>query len=157
MVRVPMTQAGADKLRRRLREIKEFDRPKNVQDIEEARAHGDLKENAEYHAAKDKQGQLMAEMRMIEDRLSRAQIIDPASLSGDRVMFGATVTLLDLDKDEEVAYQIIGDDEADIKQSTIGVSAPISRGLIGKSVGDEARVKTPGGFREFEIISVVFK
>lgn len=155
--RVPMTARGAEQLRLRLKELKEFERPKNIQDIEDARAHGDLKENAEYHAAKDRQGMIMATIRDIEDKLARAQVIDPAGLSGDRVVFGATVTVLDLDKDEETTYYIVGEDEADLKNGMISVTAPFARALIGKSVGDEVVVKTPGGKRELEILAVRFE
>ena len=151
-----MTPNGMNQLRLRLREIKEVDRPQNVRDIEEARAHGDLSENAEYHAAKEKQGFLETELREIEDKISRAQIIDPSTLDGDRVVFGATVALLNLDTDEEVTYSIVGVEEADVKAGTISYKSPIARGLIGKEEGDEVVVQVPGGARTYEIVEVSF-
>ncbi len=151
-----VTRPGLLRLRQRLREIKEVDRPQNVRDIEDARAHGDLKENAEYHAAKERQGFLDGEMRGIEDKLSRAQVVDPLTLSGDRVVFGATVTVLNIDTDEEVTYQIVGEDESDIKLGRISYKAPLARALISKSEGDEVVFNAPGGARNFEIMEVTF-
>ena len=151
-----MTPNGMNQLRLRMREIKEVDRPQNVRDIEEARAHGDLSENAEYHAAKEKQGFLETELREIEDKISRAQVIDPSTLDGDRVVFGATVALLNLDTDEEVTYSIVGVEEADVKAGTISYKSPIARGLIGKEEGDEVVVQVPGGARTYEIVEVSF-
>lgn len=150
------TPRGLTLIRARLRQIKEHDRPENVTDIEEARAHGDLSENAEYHAAKDRQGMLDAELRGLEDRNSRAQAIDPATLSGDRVVFGATVTLLQDDSDEEVTYQIVGELEADIKEGSISYLSPLARALIGKEEGDETTFQAPGGARMYEIVGVTF-
>ena len=155
--RVPITVEGHKKLKAQLRHILEVDRPQNVRDIEIARSHGDLSENAEYHAAKEKQGILDAQKKNLEDRIGRAEIIDPASLSGERVVFGATVHLEDVDNDAEIVYQIVGDDEADPSQGRISISSPVSRALIGKEIGDEARVKTPGGIRCYEIMDVEFK
>ncbi len=155
--RVPITVEGHKKLKAQLRHILEVDRPQNVRDIEIARSHGDLSENAEYHAAKEKQGILDAQKKNLEDRIGRAEIIDPASLSGERVVFGATVHLEDMDNDAEIVYQIVGDDEADPSQGRISISSPVSRALIGKEIGDEARVKTPGGIRCYEIMDVEFK
>jgi len=157
MEKIFITVAGEKALRERLKAIKEFDRPKNIRDIEEARAHGDLSENAEYHAAKERQGQLDAEMRMIEDKLGRAETIDPTKLSGNRVVFGATVTLYDLDNDERVVYQVVGADEADPLQGRISYVAPIGKALIGKRVGDAVEVKAPGGIREYQVEEIEFK
>lgn len=153
---VPMTPAGAAKLREELSRLKE-ERPKISREIGIARDHGDLKENAEYHAAKERQGLVEAHIKDIEDKLSRAEIIDPTKLSGDRVRFGATVSLTNLDTDEESTYQIVGADEADLKNGTISISAPIARALIGKSTGDEVVVTLPGGKRRYEIGSIEFR
>ena len=153
---VPMTPGGAQKLRDELARLKE-ERPKISRAIGVAREHGDLKENAEYHAAKEQQGLVEARIKDIEDKLSRAEVIDPSKLSGDRVRFGAIVMLTNLDTDEESTYQIVGADEADLKNGTISVSAPLSRALIGKSTGDEVVVTLPGGKRRYEIGSIEFR
>ena len=153
---VPMTPGGAQKLRDELSRLKE-ERPKISRAIGTAREHGDLKENAEYHAAKEQQGLVEARIKDIEDKLSRAEVIDPTKLSGDRVRFGATVLLTNLDTEEENTYQIVGADEADLKNGTISVSAPLSRALIGKSTGDEVIVNLPGGTRRYEIGSIEFR
>jgi transcription elongation factor GreA len=152
---VPMTPGGAQKLREELTRLKE-ERPKISRAIGTAREHGDLKENAEYHAAKEQQGLNEARIKDIEDKLSRAEVIDPTKLSGDKVRFGATVLLTNLDTEEEITYQIVGADEADLKNGTISVSAPLSRALIGKSTGDEVVVNLPGGTRRYEIGSIEF-
>lgn len=152
----PMTIRGQKALLARLKEIKEVHRPQNVRDIEEARAHGDLSENAEYHAAKERQGLLDAELRNLEDKLSRAQVIDPATLGGDRVVFGAHVTVLNVDTDEEITYQIVGVDEADVKLGRVSYESPIARALIGKEEGDEVIVRAPGGDKDYEIVEVRF-
>jgi transcription elongation factor GreA len=152
----PMTPRGAQKLRDELARLKE-ERPKISREIGIAREHGDLKENAEYHAAKDRQGMVEAQIKDIEDKLARAEIIDPAKLSGDRVRFGATVKVTNLDTDEETSYQIVGADEADINQGMISVSAPLARALIGKSVGDEVVVTLPAGKRRYEIAEIDFR
>jgi len=151
-----MTPAGAQKLREELARLKE-ERPKISREIGVAREHGDLKENAEYHAAKERQGLVEARIKDIEDKLARAEIIDPAKLSGDRVRFGACVTLTNLDNDEETAYQIVGADEADINAGTISISAPLARALIGKSVGDEVVINLPAGKRRYEIAKIDFR
>jgi transcription elongation factor GreA len=151
-----MTPQGAQRLREELVRLKE-ERPKISREIGVAREHGDLSENAEYHAAKERQGMVEARIKDIEDKLARAEIIDPLKLSGDRVRFGATVTLTNLDSDEESTYQIVGADEADLNQGTISVSAPLSRALIGKSTGDEVEVRLPGGTRRYEIASIEFR
>ncbi len=151
-----VTPEGLERLKARLKQIKEFDRPQNVRDIEEARAHGDLRENAEYHAAKERQGFLEGEMRSLEDKIARSQVVDPSTLSGEKVVFGATVKLLNQDTDEEVIYRIVGEDEADTKSGSISYKAPIARAIIGKSLGDEVVFNAPGGARKYEIIDVSF-
>jgi transcription elongation factor GreA len=152
-----MTPQGYQKLREELKRIKEVERPQNIRDLEEARGHGDLSENAEFDAAKDRQGFLEQRMIELENKLARAQVIDPATLSGGRVVFGATVTLVDQDTDKEVVYTIVGEDESDVKQGKISLKSPIARALIGKHVDDLARVQTPGGEKEYEVVSVEFK
>ena len=151
-----MTLSGVARLKAELKHLKTVERGKNVRDIEEARAHGDLSENAEYHAAKDKQGQLDGRMRFLEDAIARSEVIDIAKFSGDQVKFGATVTLSDEDNGNEVKYRIVGEMEADLKQGRISVTSPIARALIGREVGDEVRVQAPGGPRGYEILSVEF-
>lgn len=151
-----MTPQGAQKLRDDLARLKE-ERPKISREIGIAREHGDLKENAEYHAAKDRQGMVEAHIKDIEDKLARAEIIDPSKLSGDRVRFGAHVTVTNLDTDEETVYQIVGADEADINVGKISVSAPLARALIGKSIGDEVVVNLPAGKRRYEIAEIDFR
>jgi transcription elongation factor GreA len=152
-----MTKAGADRLREELARLKKVDRPKIIAAIAEARAHGDLKENAEYHAAREQQGFIEGRIRHLEYSISHAQVIDVAKLNpGDRVVFGATVTLADQDSGEETTYQIVGDVEADIKHNRIAVSSPISRALIGREVGDEVVVRAPAGEREYEIVDVEY-
>jgi transcription elongation factor GreA len=150
-----MTPRGAQLLNEELARLK-ADRSKISADIGTAREHGDLSENAEYHAAKERQGLNEAKIRDIEDKLSRAEIIDPKTLSGDRVKFGATVTLTNLDTDEEVTYQIVGADEADIDRGLISISAPLARSLIGRTIGDEIVVKLPGGDRRYELGNVEY-
>src|SRR6188472_1597217 len=153
--KVPMTPAGAQKLRDELVRLKE-ERPKISREIGIARDHGDLSENAEYHAAKERQGLCEARIKDIEDKLARAEVIDPTKLSGDRVRFGATVVVTNLDTDEETTYQIVGADEADINQGLISISAPLARALIGKTLGDEVVVMLPAGTRRYEIGGVEF-
>lgn len=151
----PITAAGAARLRAELEELKTVKRPAVIEAIAEARAHGDLKENAEYAAAREQQGFIEGRIKQLEGELSHAQIIDVAKLAaGDKVVFGATVTLLDTRNDQEVTYQIVGDLEADIKQRLIAISSPIARALIGKHEGDEVTLEAPGGTHEFEILSV---
>ncbi|TNE67767.1 MAG: transcription elongation factor GreA [Alphaproteobacteria bacterium] len=153
--KVPMLMEGFRRLEAELKNLKSVERPSVVQAIEEARAHGDLSENAEYHAAKERQGHIEGRIMELEGKLSRAQVIDPTSLSGDKVVFGATVTLLDED-DEEVVYQIVGADEGDVKAGRISYQSPIARALIGRTVGAEVEVKTPGGERYYEIMKLEF-
>ncbi|MDH5493247.1 MAG: transcription elongation factor GreA [Myxococcales bacterium] len=150
MDRVPMTPQGHAALKAELRALKN-QRPKIAQEIETAREHGDLKENAEYHAAKEKQGMIEARIADIEDKLTRADVIDPAVLGGDRVKFGATVELEEIESGKSVTYRIVGADEADIKNGTISVTSPVARALINREVGDEVRVHAPGGLRLYEI------
>lgn len=158
MSKTPMTIRGAEALRQELNELKTVARPKVIAAIAEARAHGDLKENAEYAAAREQQGFIEGRIKEIEAKLSNAQIIDVASLNaGGKVVFGATVQVLDLSTDEEHLYQIVGEDEADIREGRISVTSPIARAFIGKSEGDEVQVPTPGGQREFEILEVRYE
>jgi transcription elongation factor GreA len=156
MAKFPMTPRGQQLLRDELKRLREVERPKNVRDIEEARAHGDLKENAEYHAAKERQGFIEGRSREIEAILAQAEIIDPARLSGSKVVFGATVRLTDTDTTEEVTYTIVGDYEADIKEKRIAVSAPLARAMIGREQGDTVSLKTGKGTREYQITEVRF-
>jgi transcription elongation factor GreA len=155
MNKVPLTVRGAETLRNELNELKTVKRPAVIAAIAEARAHGDLKENAEYHAAREQQGFIEGRIKDIDAKLSHAQIIDVTSINAEgRVIFGATIDVIDLGSDEEVTYQIVGEDEADIQQGLISVNSPIARGLIGKEEGDVAEINTPGGQREFEILEV---
>ena len=155
MSKVPLTVRGAEKLREELNELKKVARPKIIKAIAEARSHGDLRENAEYHAAREQQGFVEGRIRDIESKLSHAQIIDVTTLDArGRVVFGATVDVVDVDTDEENTYQIVGEDEADIKTGLISVTSPIARALIGRSEGDVAGVETPAGSRELEILDV---
>ncbi len=156
--RVPITVVGAEKLREELRRLKQEERPRVINAIAEAREHGDLKENAEYHAAREEQGFIEARIADIEGKLSNAQIIDVREIDGGgRVVFGATVDLLDLGEDKEVSYRIVGEDEADIKQGLVSVNSPIARALIGKEEGQEVTVETPGGQREYELLEVRYE
>jgi transcription elongation factor GreA len=157
MSKIPITTAGAEKLRNELHELKTIQRPAIVTAIAEARAHGDLSENAEYHAAKERQGFIEGRISEVEAKLGNAQIIDPSTLNADgRCVFGATVELEDVKGGETVTYQIVGDDEADIKQGKISISSPIARALIGKYAGDVAEVRAPAGVREYEILDVKY-
>jgi len=153
---VPMTTRGYQVLVEELKRLKSVERPKNVREIEEARGHGDLSENAEFHAAKERQSLLDVQIREIEDKLARAQVIDVSKLSGDRVVFGATVSLVDGDTGDKVIYQIVGDHEAEPKNGKISISSPVARALIGKNEGDEVQVRTPTGVRSFEILTVEY-
>ena len=154
MERVPMLAEGYEKLTAQLNALRE-ERPKIVEAIEEARGHGDLSENAEYHAAKERQGQIEAQLAELEDRVTRAQIIDPATLSGDKVVFGATVTVLD-DEDKPQKYQIVGMTEADARQGRISYDSPLGRALIGKQAGDEVEVTVPSGDRFYLVKKIEF-
>lgn len=157
MKQIPMTQYGADKLRDELDYLKNIRRPQIILDIAQARAHGDLKENAEYHAAREQQGFCEGRIQDIEAKLSNAQIIDIRKLNNTgRVIFGVTVSICHLDTEEEQTYRIVGDDEADFKQNLISVNSPLARGLIGKSQGDEVIIRTPGGDVEYKIVKVEY-
>jgi transcription elongation factor GreA len=155
-VRVPITKIGLVRLKDELKRLKYVERPKIVKEIAEARAHGDLSENAEYHAAKDKQSHLEGRILQVEDWIARAEVIDVSKLSGDRVVFGATVTVNDAESGDEMTWRIVGELEADLKQNKISVTSPIARALIGKSEGDVVKVRSPGGEREVEIVTVEF-
>ncbi|WP_151705753.1 transcription elongation factor GreA [Nitrincola alkalilacustris] len=155
MSRVPMTVAGEQTLRNELDRLKSVERPKVIASIAEARAHGDLKENAEYHAAREQQGFIEARIRDIEYKLSHAQVIDVTAIPHTgKVIFGVTVELVNLETDEEVSYKIVGDDESDIKQRKISINSPIARSLIGKDEGDVITVETPAGVIEYELLKV---
>ncbi|MFU2081243.1 transcription elongation factor GreA [Gallibacterium anatis] len=158
MQQIPMTVRGANLLREELDYLKNVRRPEIIKAIAEAREHGDLKENAEYHAAREQQGFCEGRIQEIEGKLSNAQIIDVTKIANNgRVIFGATVVLVNVETDDEVTYQIVGDDEADIKQGLISVNSPIARGLIGKEVDDNVTITTPGGKVEFDIINVEYR
>lgn len=158
MTKVPLTVRGAEKLQAELKQLKSVDRPRIVQAIADAREHGDLKENAEYHAAREQQSFCEGRIKEIEAKLSNATIIDVKTLNADgKVVFGATVALADENTGEEVTYQIVGDDEADIKNNMISISSPIARALIGKQEGDVAEVQTPGGVRSLEVVEVRYE
>ncbi|HCM62919.1 MAG: transcription elongation factor GreA [Morganella sp. (in: enterobacteria)] len=157
MKQVPMTVRGADQLREELEFLKNERRPKIIADIAEARAHGDLKENAEYHAAREQQGFCEGRIQEIEGKLSNVQVIDVTKITNNgRIIFGATVTVLNVTTDEELTYRIVGDDEADIKSNLLSVNSPIARGLIGKEVDDAVVIQTPGGEVEFEVLNVEY-
>ena len=157
MEKVPMTMEGYRKLEVELHRLKVEERPRIIQQIAEARDHGDLSENAEYHAAKDAQGMNEARVADLEDKVARAEIIDPSKLSGSTVKFGATVTLEDEESGDKVKYKIVGEDEADLRDRKISITSPIARALIGKSKGENAEVATPRGARSYEILKVEFK
>ena len=158
MSKIPLTVRGAEKLREELQRLKTVDRPSVIAAIAEARSHGDLSENAEYDAAKERQGFIEGRIQEVEGKLSNAQIIDPRLLDADgRCVFGATVDLEDLESGDSVTYQIVGEDEADLKCGKISVSSPIARALIGKYAGDVAEVQAPGGVREYEILDVRYE
>ncbi len=157
-MRAPLTTRGAQRLRAELEELKSVKRPAVIAAIAEARAHGDLKENAEYHAAREQQGFIEGRIKQLESELSHAQIIDVATLNaGSKIVFGASVVLADVDSDEERRYQIVGDLEADIKQGLIAISSPVARALIGKHEGDSVTIEAPGGTREYEIVGVSYE
>ena len=158
MIKVPLTVFGAEQLKAELQRLKSIERPSVIAAIAEARSHGDLSENAEYEAAKDRQGFIEGRIMEVEAKLANAQIIDPKLLDADgRCVFGATVELEDMDAGQVVTYQIVGDDEADIKENKISVNSPIARALIGKFSGDIAQVQAPGGLREYEVLDVRYE
>jgi len=152
--RIPMSKAGNRKLREELMHLERVERGEVVKAIETAREHGDLKENAEYHAAKDRQGHIEGRIIELKDKLARAEIIDCSEVSTERVFFGTIVKLLDMDTDDEVTYQLLGPEESDVKNGSISVLSPLGKSMIGKEVGDEVVAKTPGGTREFEVIDI---
>lgn len=152
--RIPMSKKGNQRLKEELSKLEKKDRIEVVKAIEVARGHGDLKENAEYHAAKDRQGLIEGRILELKDKLSRAEVIDCKTVSVDKAVFGTVVTLLDMDSDEEVTYQLLGPEEADVKKGSISVLSPLGRSMLSKEVGDEVLAKTPGGTREFEIIDI---
>lgn len=157
MERVPMTLEGYQRLEEELQRLKVVERPRIIQAIAEARAHGDLSENAEYHAAKEAQGLNEARVAELEDKFNRAEVVDTAKLSGATIKFGATVTLVDEDTDEKVKYKIVGDMEASVKDGKISISSPIARALIGKAKGESVEVTTPKGSRSYEILKIEWK
>jgi transcription elongation factor GreA len=152
--KVPMTPKGHAMLKAELKKLKEVDRPNNAKAIEIARGHGDLSENADYDAAKEEQAMIEGRIRLVGGMLALAEVIDPTSLSGERVMFGATVTYEDSDSGDEKTYTIVGEHEADLKKQRISIGSPLARALIGKSIGDETTIRAPGGNREVEIVDV---
>jgi transcription elongation factor GreA len=152
--KVPMTQKGYESLKAGLQHLKTVERPANVKDIEEAIAHGDLSENAEYHAAKEKQGHIAARIAQLDDKIARAQVIDVSEINTDRVRFGTTVVLSDSETGEEISYRIVGEDESDASQGLISVTSPVARALINKEVDDEVRVRVPKGTRVFEVLEI---
>lgn len=154
--RIPITPSGYEKLKEEYQHLKSVVRPQNIKDIEEAIAHGDLSENAEYHAAKEKQSLIAGQMTDLEDKIGRAEVIDPKSIQTDAVVFGATVTLFDIETEKELKYQIVGDTESDLSKNQIGISSPIARGLLGKKEDEEVQIKTPKGVREFEVVSIEY-
>jgi transcription elongation factor GreA len=156
MEKVPMTAEGHAAMMVEVKHLKSVERPRIIKAIEEARSHGDLSENAEYHAAKEQQGWTEARVAELEDKLSRAEVIDITKLSGDTVMFGARVTLIDEETDGETSYQIVGEFEADVKKGKISISSPIARAIIGKKCGDSVEVSTPGGGKSYEIAKVAW-
>ena len=156
MEKIPITSDGKLKVEEELKTLKATERPRIINAIAEARAHGDLSENAEYHAAKEEQAHNETRIMELEDLLSKAEVIDPSKLSGEDIKFGAKVILIDLDTDEEAKYQIVGDVESDFKEKKISISSPIAKALIGKSVGDEVEVNTPGGGKSYEIVKVLY-
>jgi len=154
---IPMTPSGLRKLKAELKHLQSVERGKISREIEVARAHGDLRENAEYHAAKEKQSHIEGRILNLNDWIARAEVIDVSKLSGDKVVFGATVKLLDVETDKQVTYTLVGELEADIKRRLISVTSPLARGLIGKAVGDLVTVQSPGGAREYEVVEVLFE
>ncbi len=152
-----MTSEGHQSLVEEVKFLKSVERPRIIKAIAEARAHGDLSENAEYHAAKEQQGLNESRVQELDDKLSRAEVIDVSKLSGDTVKFGAYVTLIDGDTEEEVKYRIVGEMEGDVKKGKVGITSPIARAMIGKTVGDSVEVNTPGGGKSYEILKVSFK
>ncbi len=157
MNKIPMTSDGFDRLEEELKQLKSVERPAIIRAIAEAREHGDISENAEYHAARERQSFIEGRVLELEDKIARAEVIDVSKLTGKQIKFGATVTLIDEDTDEKNVYQIVGEDEADIKSKRLAITAPLARALVGKTVGDTVEVTTPGGSKSYEISKVQFK
>jgi len=157
MTKIPMTATGYNRLQDELKRLKTTDRPAVIRQIAEARENGDLSENAEYHAARERQSFIEGRVLELEDKIARAEVIDVSKLSGKVVKFGATVTLADEETDEKVVYQIVGEDEEDISQRRLSVTSPLARALIGKNIGDSVEVSTPRGARSFEVVKVAFR
>jgi transcription elongation factor GreA len=157
MSKIPMTETGYNRLQDELKRLKSVDRPAVIRAIAEARENGDLSENAEYHAARERQSFIEGRVIELEDKIARAEVIDVSKLSGKLVKFGATVTLADEETDEKVVYQIVGEDEADISQRRLSVTSPLARALIGKAIGDSVEVSTPRGARSYEVVKVAFR
>lgn len=152
--RIPMSKTGHAQLKEELEHLEKVERHEVVNAIETARAHGDLKENAEYHAAKERQGMIEGRIMELKDKLGRAEVIDCTKVSTSRAVFGTVVSLMDMETDEEVSYQLLGPEESDVKKGSISVLAPLGRSILGKEVGDEVVTKTPGGVREFEVVEI---
>ncbi len=157
MTNDPITPSGFKKLKEELERLIKVDRPQNIKAIAEARAHGDLSENAEYHAAKEKQSFIVGRIQVLQSKITQLNVIDPASISQDKIAFGAKVKMVDVETEEEKVYFLVGPDESDIKKGMISILSPIARSLIGKEEGDVATVKAPGGITEFEIIEISFE
>jgi len=155
--KIPMTKKGFDKLQEELERLRKVDRPRNIKDIEEARGHGDLSENAEYHAAKERQGFIEGRMQEIQGKLAHSQVIDTSKLSNEKVVFGATVVLLDQDSEEEKKYTLVGTDEADLKEGKISVISPVGKALIGHRVGDVVSIRVPAGTVDYEVLDISFE
>lgn len=154
VIRMPISKAGYERLRGELIRLERKDRHEVIKSIEVARGHGDLKENAEYHAAKERQGHIEGRIMELKDKLSRAEVIDCSTVDCDRVIFGTIVTLIDLDTDDEVRYQLLGPEEVDVSNGKISVVSPMGKAIIGKRIGDEVEVRTPGGLRQFEVMNI---
>ncbi|MFZ5791615.1 MAG: transcription elongation factor GreA [Pseudomonadota bacterium] len=157
MTKIPMTAEGFTRLEEELKHLKSVERPAVIRAIAEAREHGDLSENAEYHAARERQSFIEGRLAELEDKIARAEVIDVSRLSGKEVKFGATVTLLDEDTEEKTSYQIVGQDESDVKAKRLSITSPLARALIGKHVGDTIEVTTPGGSKSYEIVKIAFR
>lgn len=152
--RIPMSKAGYQQLRNELDRLERVERPDVVRAIEVARAHGDLSENAEYHAAKERQGMIEGRIKELKDKVARAEVIDCTKVNCSRAVFGTVVTLLDMESEEEITYQLLGPEEADVKKGSISVLSPLGKSLLGKTVGEDVKAKTPGGMREFEVVEI---
>ncbi|MGB0934542.1 MAG: transcription elongation factor GreA [Alphaproteobacteria bacterium] len=155
--KIPITNTGFEKLEAELRQLKTVERPNVIQAIAEARAHGDLSENAEYHAARERQGFIEGRIAELENKIPRMDVYNPVEMSGEKAVFGATITVYEEESDSEKTYQIVGADESDIESGKLSISSPMARALIGKETGDEAEVKTPNGPRHYEVVSIEFK